>query len=133
VKVAAASSIAVFVLTAAVLSGAAVAADLRGGGYYPSGGYGAAGAYRVYEFDTGQDPYYIRRYWDEPWLGRHYFPALNEMPRVGRVEKIPPADRKLPPPAETYYRYWSTPPGYEEEFMRVPPPAELPMETPTQK
>ncbi len=37
-----------------------------------------------------------------------YFPADGRRPRIGRLEILPPANRKLPPPAPTYYRYWSS-------------------------
>ncbi len=37
-----------------------------------------------------------------------YYPADGKRPRVGRLEILPPANRKLPPPAPTYYRYWSS-------------------------
>jgi hypothetical protein len=37
-----------------------------------------------------------------------YYPADGRRPRVGRLEVLPPANRKLPPPAPTYYRYWSS-------------------------
>lgn len=37
-----------------------------------------------------------------------YYPADGRRPRVGRLEILPPANRKLPPPAPTYYRYWSS-------------------------
>ena len=36
-----------------------------------------------------------------------YFPATGHKPRVGRLEVIPPANRRLPPPAEPYYRLWT--------------------------
>jgi hypothetical protein len=39
---------------------------------------------------------------------RRYFPATGKRPRYGRFEIIPPRNRRLPPPAESYYRYWST-------------------------
>ncbi|MEX0751658.1 MAG: hypothetical protein WD073_01865 [Xanthobacteraceae bacterium] len=44
----------------------------------------------------------------------HYFPATGNKPRQGRVEVIPPANRRLPPPAPSFNRFWMTPP---------PPPA----------
>lgn len=76
----------------------------------------------ILEFDGDPDGLYVRRYWREPWGGRHYFPAVNERPVYGRLERIPGPNRKLPPPAEDYFRYWSSPPGYEEELQRLPPP-----------
>jgi hypothetical protein len=83
-------------------------------------GYARAGTFDVYEIYDGQDPVYVRRYWREPFLGRHYFPAADERPVYGRVEKIPPANRKLPPVAEDYFRYWSTLPGYREDLQLMP-------------
>lgn len=44
------------------------------------------------------------------YRGRYYFPYSGKRPRYGRLEVIPPANRRLPPPAESYYRAWSTPP-----------------------
>ena len=37
-----------------------------------------------------------------------YFPAFGHMPGYGRREVVPPADRPLPPPAQSYRRSWST-------------------------
>jgi hypothetical protein len=37
-----------------------------------------------------------------------YFPAFGRKPGYGRLEIEPPPDRKLPPPAPSYYREWST-------------------------
>lgn len=39
---------------------------------------------------------------------RHYFPSLGGIPYKGRHEIEPPANRKLPPPAEPYHRSWSS-------------------------
>jgi hypothetical protein len=46
-----------------------------------------------------------------------YFPAFGREPGYGRHEIEPPADRRLPPPAESFHRSWSS----ESE----PLPAEL--------
>src|SRR5580704_14370394 len=35
-----------------------------------------------------------------------YFPGTGRPPPVGRLEILPPANRALPPPAESYYRFW---------------------------
>jgi hypothetical protein len=35
-----------------------------------------------------------------------YFPATGRPPRYGRDEVEPPANRPLPPPAESYFRAW---------------------------
>jgi hypothetical protein len=53
----------------------------------------------------------------------HYYPSLGLTPGYGRVEIEPPANRKLPRPAESYYQSWSaqsTPP--QTEVPATPPP-----------
>jgi hypothetical protein len=47
---------------------------------------------------------YERPGWISP--GGRYFPATGKPPRVGRLEVIPPADRALPPPAQSFRRIW---------------------------
>ncbi|KWV51387.1 hypothetical protein AS156_12430 [Bradyrhizobium macuxiense] len=42
----------------------------------------------------------------EPNVG-HYYPSLGHMPGYGRLEVEPPANRKLPQPAESYHQSWS--------------------------
>ncbi len=42
---------------------------------------------------------------------RPFFPRDNKKPGYGRLEIIPPANRPLPPPAQTYYRSWSSSSG----------------------
>jgi hypothetical protein len=37
----------------------------------------------------------------------HYYPSAGHMPGYGRLEIEPPANRKLPQPAESYYQSWS--------------------------
>jgi hypothetical protein len=47
--------------------------------------------------------------WDRyeaPAVG-HYYPSLGRRPGYGRLEINPPADRKLPKPAESYHQSWS--------------------------
>jgi hypothetical protein len=47
------------------------------------------------------------RYIDaEPNVG-HYYPSMGLRPGYGRVEIEPPADRKLPKPAESFHQSWS--------------------------
>ena len=41
----------------------------------------------------------------EPNVG-HYYPSAGLTPGYGRMEIEPPANRKLPRPAETYYQQW---------------------------
>src|SRR5713226_2764613 len=43
----------------------------------------------------------------EPHVG-HYYPRAGHAPGYGRLEIEPPSDRKLPQPAESYYRSWSS-------------------------
>ena len=47
-----------------------------------------------------------RRIEAEPEVG-HYYPSAGKMPGYGRLEREPPANRKLPPQAESYSRSWS--------------------------
>jgi len=51
-----------------------------------------------------------------------YYPADGRRPGYGRLEIVPPANRRLPPPAPTYYRYWSS--------QSAPLPATDPASTP---
>ena len=44
----------------------------------------------------------------DPWNPRHYYPFTGKRPRSGRLEIIPPANRRLPPRAESFHRSWST-------------------------
>src|ERR1700676_3147278 len=37
----------------------------------------------------------------------HYYPSAGRMPGYGRLEIEPPANRRLPQPAESYYQSWS--------------------------
>ena len=38
--------------------------------------------------------------------GGGYFPSAGHAPRAGRLEIQPPANRILPPPAESFHRSW---------------------------
>jgi hypothetical protein len=40
--------------------------------------------------------------------GRGYYPAYGERPGYGRLEIEPPANRRLPPPAPSFHRSWSS-------------------------
>jgi hypothetical protein len=59
----------------------------------------------------------------------HYYPTAGHPPGYGRLEIEPPANRKLPQPAESYYQSWSahsTPqppevPLYPPEVIIAPP------------
>jgi len=50
---------------------------------------------------------YGGRYIDPvPHVG-HYYPSAGHMPGYGRLEIEPPANRRLPQPAESYHQSWS--------------------------
>jgi hypothetical protein len=53
-------------------------------------------------------PTVIMRYWphDLYTTPSAYFPVTGHRPPIGRLEVVPPANRRLPPPAPTYYRDW---------------------------
>ncbi|GLH77797.1 hypothetical protein SSBR45G_27050 [Bradyrhizobium sp. SSBR45G] len=59
----------------------------------------------------------------EPNVG-HYYPTLGAKPGYGRMEIEPPANRKLPKPAESYSRSW----GAQSQMQPVQP--EVPMSPP---
>jgi len=52
-----------------------------------------------------------------------YYPSTGHKPRSGRREIEPPANRRLPPPAEPYFRSW----GVQSDFGPPlnPPPVIL--------
>lgn len=52
-----------------------------------------------------------------------YYPADGRRPRYGRLEIVPPPNRPMPPPAPSYYRYWSSEsaPGPVTEYPAYPP------------
>jgi hypothetical protein len=55
----------------------------------------------------------------------HYYPTAGHRPGYGRLEIEPPANRKLPQPAESYYQSWSaqsTPQPVQPEIPLNPPP-----------
>jgi hypothetical protein len=65
----------------------------------------------------------------EPNVG-HYYPTLGLRPATGRLEIEPPANRKLPRPAESYHESWhsqsmpipATSPNPQVEVPLYPPP-----------
>ena len=59
-----------------------------------------------------------------PQVG-HYYPSAGHMPGYGRLEIQPPADRKLPPPAQSYHKSWSVQSAQQPAQSDVPydPPA----------
>src|ERR1700742_1265729 len=93
---------------------------------------GIDASYTVIEGEWGlgknvhvQPTIYGGRYIDsEPNVG-HYYPSLGHMPGYGRLEIQPPANRKLPQPAESYHESWSarsTPQAAQPEVPFYPPP-----------
>jgi hypothetical protein len=58
-----------------------------------------------------------------PQVG-HYYPSGGRAPGYGRLEVEPPANRKLPQPAESYHQSWSA------ESMPQPPQTEVPLNPP---
>jgi hypothetical protein len=55
-------------------------------------------------------PTVIMRYWGHDIYApaSAYFPITGQRPRVGRLEVIPPGDRRRTKPAEPYYRSWES-------------------------
>ena len=94
---------------------------------------GVDASYAVVEgtFGLGRGPQvqttvYGGRYIDPvPNVG-HYYPSAGHMPGYGRLEVEPPANRKLPQPAESYDRSWSAqsapPSPAQPEVPFYPPP-----------
>ncbi len=68
---------------------------------------------------------YGGRYVDPaPHVG-HYYPSAGHQPGYGRLEIEPPANRRLPQPAESYHQSWSaqsTPQPVQPEVPFYPPP-----------
>jgi hypothetical protein len=55
----------------------------------------------------------------------HYYPSAGHQPGFGRMEIEPPANRRLPQPAESYHQSWSaqsTPQPVQPEVPFYPPP-----------
>ncbi len=93
---------------------------------------GVDASYAVVEGDWGLDKgqhvqptVYGGRLVDyEPHVG-HYFPSAGHAPGYGRLEVEPPANRRLPQPAESYHQSWSaqsTPQQAQPEVPFYPPP-----------
>ncbi|MEA2829494.1 MAG: hypothetical protein QOF22_242 [Bradyrhizobium sp.] len=58
----------------------------------------------------------------------HYYPSAGLLPGYGRLEIEPPANRRLPQPAESYHQSWSaqsTPQPVQPEVPFYPPPVIL--------
>jgi len=103
--------VAVVIIAAA---GAACAADyVVGRSGYVIGG-ARAPQLLIYDDEPGV---YVRAYWSTPWQGRHYYPFTGKKPKVGRHERLSDV-RPAPPPAESFYREWST-------ISLFPPPPQV--------
>ena len=93
---------------------------------------GIDASYAVIEGDWGlgkdvqvQPTIYGGRYIDpDPHVG-HYYPSAGHKPGYGRLEIQPPANRKLPQPAESYYQSWSS------QSMSLPAQSDVPANPPT--
>ncbi len=93
---------------------------------------GVDASYAVVEGDWGlgsrvrvTPTVYGGRYVDPiPNVG-HYYPSAGRMPGYGRLEIEPPANRRLPQPAESYHQSWSaqsTPQAVQPQVPFYPPP-----------
>ena len=126
-------------LALAILIGATLPA-LAGGGFdivipgrpgVPIIINGIDASYAVVEGEWGlgkgeqvQPTIYGGRYIDvTPNVG-HYYPSAGHLPGYGRLEIEPPANRRLPQPAESYRQSWSSQstPQPEPEVPFYPPP-----------
>jgi hypothetical protein len=60
-----------------------------------------------------------------PYRVHAYYPADDRRPGYGRLEIVPPPNRRLPPPAPSYYRKWSSEsaPGPVTEYPAYAPVA----------
>jgi len=96
---------------------------------------GVDASYAVVEGEWGlgrgeqvQPTVYGGRYFDlAPNVG-HYYPSAGQSPGYGRLEIEPPANRRLPQPAESYHQSWSaqsTPQPVQPEVPFYPPPVIL--------
>jgi len=71
-----------------------------------------------------QPTIYGGRYVDsQPNVG-HYYPSLGSQPGYGRMEIEPPANRKLPKPAESYHDSWGA------QSLMQPAQPDVPMNPP---
>src|ERR1700712_6013767 len=72
-----------------------------------------------------QPTIYGGRYVDPvPNVG-HYYPSAGRQPGYGRLEIEPPANRRLPQPAESYHESWSAQssrPAAQPDVPFYPPP-----------
>ncbi len=92
--------------------------------------YGCDAAYAVIESEWGlaknvriQPVVYGCRA-PHPRAVGHYYPTVGRVPGYGRLEVEPPANRALPPRAESYRRSWSAqsaPPLVQPQVPMNPP------------
>jgi hypothetical protein len=90
---------------------------------------GIDASYAVVEGDWGlakgnhvQPTVYGGRYVDfAPNVG-HYYPSAGQMPGYGRLEIEPPANRRLPQPAESWHRSWSAQSAPQQPAVPLYPP-----------
>lgn len=54
----------------------------------------------------------------------HYYPTLGLRPGYGRLEVEPPANRRLPKPAESYHQSWGA------QSAPLPPQMDVPIDPP---
>src|ERR1700687_5501644 len=118
--------------TAAALADSAPVLVIPGRAGVPIIINGVDASYAVVEGDWGLSKnthvtptVYGGRYVDPvPNVG-HYYPSSGHLPGYGRLEIEPPANRKLPQPAESYHDSWSaqsTPQPVQPEVPFYPPP-----------
>jgi hypothetical protein len=50
-----------------------------------------------------------------------YYPSTGRPPRYGRLEVVPPANRPLPRPAQSFYRDWGTQSDMSAPVTTYPP------------
>ena len=92
---------------------------------------GVDASYAVVEGEWGlgkseqvQPTVYGGRYIDPvPNVG-HYYPSAGHLPGYGRLEVEPPANRRLPQPAESYHQSWSA------QSAPLPAQSNVPVEPP---
>ena len=88
---------------------------------------GVDASYAVVEGEWGlgqnthvQPTVYGGRLVDPPNVG-HYYPSAGHMPGYGRLEIQPPANRKLPKPAESFHQSWSAQSTMQNDVPANPP------------
>jgi hypothetical protein len=96
---------------------------------------GVDASYAVVEGDWGlgkgvhvTPTVYGGRYVDPTPNVGHYYPSDGRVPGYGRLEIEPPANRRLPQPAQSYHQSWSaqsTPQAVQPQVPFYPPPVIL--------